>query len=127
MTGWNFSDGNSAAGTQNQGGPAGGDGSYWAFLNLDSAGQTGTITTSASPTIIQPNVTYYLTVALETTLNRLPTVSRATIQSAFCRQNISIATTTVLHGTIPNNSFEDFTVSYHAVPTVSSTRTSARR
>jgi hypothetical protein len=116
VTGWTFSDGGSAAGTQDQApnNPVGTNGNYWAFLNLDNPGQTGTITTSSAPTIIAPNTTYELTVALGNNFQAPPYGEPGNDSISILSGSTPIATTTVPYGTIPNDTFLDYTVMYHS-------------
>ncbi len=123
IPGWNFatSGGGSATGTQNQGGPAGGNGAQWAFVNLDFQGETGTITTSAAPTTIAPNTTYTVTVALGNNAQApaygnpgndfISILAGATpIKTTTVTEYSNPPTNTVL--TIPANSFVDYSVTY---------------
>jgi hypothetical protein len=67
---WTFSDPNNfdVSGVQNQGAgnPMGTNGSQWAFVNLSntSTASSGSITSAAALTTIQPNTVYDLTVAV---------------------------------------------------------------
>ena len=118
LTGWTLSDGNSADGTQNQSNPpdgpgtTGGQGSYWAFVNLDGAGQTGTITTTSAPTTIAPNTTYTVTIALGNNAQGGGYGEPGNDFISILAGSTAISTTAVPEGSIPNNSFVDHTVTY---------------
>lgn len=113
IPGWQFA-GGGATGTQNQSpnNPPQTDGQYWAFINLDVPNQTGTITTTVSPTIIAANTKYTLTVALGNN-DQPPIYGDPGIDSISILSGATpLATTTVPYGTIPNDTFVDYTVTY---------------
>ena len=122
ITGWQFADGSSATGTQNQSpnNPVGTDGVQWAFLNIDGASaapnENGTITSTVSPTIIAPNTLYTLTVALGNN-NEVNTNYNfpGDDQIRLLANNTTIAASPLISGyTIPNDTFVDYTVTYQS-------------
>lgn len=119
VPGWVFNvQGGSAFGTRaissnfTSAGPS--SGNDYAFINNDWPNVTDTITSAASLGTIAPLTTYTLTLAIgnekgsDSSLYGAP----GNVSFSLLANGVAFATTTVTNGTVPNGTFEDFTLSY---------------
>jgi len=96
--------------------PGTSSGSEYATINNDSPGVTDTITSAASLGTITPLTTYTLTVAIGNNKQSDSTLYGApgNVSFSLLANGAVFATQTVLNGTVPNGTFEDFTLTYTA-------------
>lgn len=90
------------------------DGSDYAFINNDSPNVTDTITSASSLGTIAPLTTYTLTLAIgnRKTSDSNPYGAPGDVSFSLLANGVAFATTTVTNGTIPNGTFEDFTLTF---------------
>jgi hypothetical protein len=119
ISGWVF---NSASGnlygtsliTQSFSSEGAASGNNYAFMFNDVAGKTDTITTAASLGSIQANTSYTLTVAIgnvggsDSVSNHYP----GNVSFSLLANGIAFATHTVPNGTVPDATFEDFSLTF---------------
>jgi hypothetical protein len=123
-TGWVFNvQGGSAYGVASissnfsSAGPS--SGKDYAFINNDWPGVTDTITSAASLGTISPLTTYTLTVAIgnrnssDSSLYGAP----GNVSFSLLANGVAFATKTINNGTVPNGTFEDFTLTYTTAAT----------
>jgi hypothetical protein len=125
VSGWVFGvQGGSAYGTRaissnfTSGGSS--SGNDYAFINNDSPNVTDTITSAASLGTIAPLTTYTLTLAIgnEKGSDSSPYGAPGNVSFSLLANGVAFATETVSNGTVPNGTFEDFTLTY-TIPTTS--------
>ena len=89
-------------------------GSNYAFLLNDGAGTTDTITSAASLGIIAPNTTYTLTVAVGNVAgsDSVSNHSPGNVSFSLLANGIAFATDTVPNGTVPDGTFEEFSLTF---------------
>jgi len=118
VQGWVFSTSNSdlfgtAALNLNFQGTGAADGSRYAFI--DNSGKTQeTITSASSLGVITPLTTYTLTVAVGNVKpsDALAYGSPGNVSFSLLANGVAFATQTVSKGTVPNATFEDFSLTY---------------
>ncbi len=94
-------------------------GSNYAFMFNDVAGKTDTITSAASLGIIEPNTSYTLTVAVgnvggsDSVSNHYP----GNVSFSLLADGIAFATDTVPNGTVPDATFDDFSLTFQTPST----------
>ena len=89
-------------------------GNNYAWMFNDVAGKTDTITSAASLGIIAPNTDYTLTVAVgnvagsDSASNHFP----GNVSFSLLANGIAFTTDTVPNGTVPDGTFEDFSLTF---------------
>jgi hypothetical protein len=96
----NFSSGGAAAGNN------------YAFINNDYPGVTDTLTSAASLATIAPLTTYTLTVAIGNRNGTGLYDDTGNVSFSLLANGVAFATQEVTNGTVPNGTFEDFTLTY---------------
>lgn len=119
VTGWVFNvNGGSAYGTEaissNFASAGTSSGNNCAFINNDDPGVTDTITSAASLATITGQTEYTLTIAIG---NPKPNDSSlygspGNVSFSLLANGVAFATKTVTNGTVPNGTFEDFTLTF---------------
>lgn len=119
IPGWTFNVGHgSVYGTEaissnfNSPGPSSGNNA--AFINNDYPDSTDTIVSASSLATITPLTTYTLTVAIGNIKNSDSSLYGApgNVSFSLLANGVPFATDTVNNGTVPNGTFEDFTLTY---------------
>jgi hypothetical protein len=89
-------------------------GNNYAFMFNDVAGKTDTITSAASLGIIEPNMSYTLTVAIGNVggSDSVSNHSPGNVSFSLLANGIAFATDTVPNGTVPDGTFEDFSLTF---------------
>jgi hypothetical protein len=88
------------------------DGDNYAFINNDYPGVTDTLTSAASLATIAPLTTYTLTVAIGNRNGTGLYDDPGNVSFSLLANGVAFATQEVTNGTVPNGTFEDFTLSY---------------
>ncbi len=96
----NFSSGGAASGEN------------YAFINNDYPGVTDTLTSAASLATIAPLTTYTLTVAIGNRNGTGLYDDPGNVSFSLLANGVAFATQEVTNGTVPNGTFEDFTLTY---------------
>jgi hypothetical protein len=96
----NFSSGGAASGNN------------YAFINNDYPGVTDTLTSAASLATIAPLTTYTLTVAVGNRNGTGLYDDPGNVSFSLLANGFAFATQEVTNGTVPNGTFEDFTLTY---------------
>ncbi len=117
VAGWVFNvKGGSQYGTgaisSNFSSPGASSGNDYAFINNDYANVTDTITSAASLATITPLTTYTLTVAIGNRNGTGLYSDPGNVSFSLLANGIAFASQTVDNGTVPNGTFEDFTLTY---------------
>lgn len=92
--------------------PGASSGSNYAFINNDYPGVTDTITSAAPLATIAPLTTYTLTVAIGNKNGTGLYDDPGNISFSLLANGVPFATQEVTSGTIPNGTFEDFSLSF---------------
>jgi hypothetical protein len=89
-------------------------GNNYAFMFNDVAGKTDTITSAASLGFIQSNTKYTLTVAIGNVggSDSVSNHSPGNVSFSLLANGVAFATQTILNGTVPDATFEDFTLTF---------------
>lgn len=87
-------------------------GNDYAFINNDYPNVTDTMTSAASLGTITPNTTYTLTFALGNRNGNGLYDNPGNVSVSLLANGVPFATDMVSNGTVPNGTFEDFTLSY---------------
>jgi hypothetical protein len=89
-------------------------GNNYAFMLNDVAGKTDTITSAASLGVIAPDTIYTLTVAIGNVggSDSVSNHSPGNISFSLLAKGIAFATETVPNGTVPDATFEDFSLTF---------------
>jgi hypothetical protein len=89
-------------------------GNNYAFMFNDVAGKTDTITSAASLGIIEPNMSYTLTVAIGNVggSDSVSNHSPGNVSFSLLANGIAFATDTVPNGTVPDATFQDFSLTF---------------
>jgi hypothetical protein len=89
-------------------------GSNYAFLLNDGVGTTDTITSAAALGTVAPNTIYTLTVAIGNVAgsDSVSNHSPGTVSFSLLANGVAFATDTILNGTVPDGTFEDFSLTY---------------
>jgi hypothetical protein len=118
LSGWVFDvQGGSEYGTMtfhsaNFSSPGAAAGNNYAFINNDYPGATDTLTSSASLATIAPLTTYTLTVAIGNRTGTGLYDDPGNVSFSLLANGVAFATQEVTNGTVPNGTFEDFTLTY---------------
>jgi hypothetical protein len=88
------------------------DGNNYAFINNDYPGVTDTLTSAASLATIAPLTTYTLTVAIGNRNGTGLYDDPGNVSFSLLANGVAFATQEVTNGTVPNGTFEDFSLSY---------------
>jgi hypothetical protein len=123
LNGWVFNDTHSVFGTyaisSNFTSAGTSSGSNYAFINNDYPGVTDTLTSSASLGTIAPLTKYALTLAVGNRNGTGLYDDPGNVSFSLLANGIAFATDTVTNGTVPNGTFEDFTLTF-TTPSTSS-------
>jgi hypothetical protein len=92
--------------------PGASSGNDYAFINNDYPGVTDTITSAASLGKIAPLTTYTLTVAIGNKNGNGLYDNPGNVSFSLLANGTAFTTDTVTNGTVPNGTFEDFTLTY---------------
>jgi hypothetical protein len=87
-------------------------GNNYAFINNDYPGVTDTLTSAASLATIAPLTTYTLTVAIGNRNGTGLYDDPGNVSFSLLANGVAFATQEVTNGTVPNGTFEDFTLTY---------------
>jgi hypothetical protein len=116
LPGWVFNDTHSVFGassiSSNFSSAGTSSGNNYAFVNNDYPGVTDTITSAASLATIAPLTTYTLTVAIGNRNGTGLYDDPGNVSFSLLANGVAFATDTVTNGTVPNGTFEDFTLTY---------------
>jgi hypothetical protein len=117
VTGWVFNvNGGSAYGTEaissNFASAGTSSGNNCAFINNDDPGVTDTITSAASLGTITGLTTYTLTLAIGNKNGTGLYDNPGNVSFSLLANGVAFATKTVNNGTVPEGTFEDFTLTY---------------
>jgi hypothetical protein len=88
------------------------DGDNYAFINNDYPGVTDTLTSAASLATIAPLTTYTLTVAIGNRNGTGLYDDPGNVSFSLLANGVAFATQEVTNGTVPNGTFEDFSLTY---------------
>jgi hypothetical protein len=88
------------------------DGDNYAFINNDYPGVTDTLTSAASLATITPLTTYTLSVAIGNRNGTGLYDDPGNVSFSLLANGVAFATQEVTNGTVPNGTFEDFTLTY---------------
>jgi hypothetical protein len=92
--------------------PGASSGSNYAFINNDYPGDTDTITSAASLGVIAPLTQYTLTVAIGNRNGTGLYNDPGNVSFSLLANGVAFATQTVSNGTVPNGTFEDFSLTF---------------
>ena len=117
VPGWvfNIEDGSAfgvASISSNFSSPGASVGNDYAFINNDYPNVTDTMTSAASLGTITANTTYMLTFAIGNRNGNGLYDNPGNVSVSLLANGVPFATDTVANGTVPNGTFEDFTLSY---------------
>jgi hypothetical protein len=89
-------------------------GNNYAFMLNDVPGDTDAITSAASLGIVEPNTSYTLTVAVGNVAgsDSVSNHSPGNVSFSLLANGIAFATDTVPNGTVPDGTFEDFSLTF---------------
>jgi PEP-CTERM motif len=87
-------------------------GNNYAYINNDSPNVTDTLTSAASLGTITPDTDYTLTVAIGNRNGTGLYNDPGNVSFSLLANGVAFATQTVTNGTVPNGTFDDFTLTY---------------